>query len=627
MVLVTSNADNNKIYNLSGGRSRAADFLPRRKRRRRREAGGKEAAGPDAQDVELLQEFEFNVSSQCIRVSPDGKFIAATGVYPPEVRMYEVESMGLKFRRGLDHEVIDFLFLSEDYRKLFFLQAQRHIDIHTQGGTYHRLRIPREGRGLCYLPNLASACIAASGNEVYMLDLEDGCFLTPWTTASPSNNCCFTSTVLPVLAIGGETGVVECFDHRTTQSAASLDVASHVSPFGDEQVQVTCGAFSPSGLQMCVGTNTGSCLLYDLRSRRPLCHHSHYNGEPIKQVSWKPVGSPGNDQGTGPGGASHHSAPVSEDSAGPPSAVYEAERSASQGDLVLASCDAVSIHIWREGEDPRQGAADWGLSVSSSEICSSQGVRRNFRSKILSTIEAPVASVEEERGRSAPGGTEKQTGGIRDQRVATFNGFAFYESSGLCFTVGEQKRMGVYFLPALGIAPRWCSFLDTITEELEESGGISSSSAFTGTASGEVASSVYDDYRFVTRQQLEQMGVQELIGTSYVKRYMHGYFLDAKLHRKLQDALEPFGYEEYRREKVRQKVEENKKMRIEIRHKLPKANSALAKRLEESAVGRASGGTKKERQQQEAARQLLTDQRFQRLFSNPDFEIEGDEEQ
>nr|CEL64340.1 TPA: Nucleolar protein 10 [Neospora caninum Liverpool] len=620
MVLVASSVDNHKIYNLSGGRSRAADFLPRRKRRRRREGQG---AGPDAQDVELLQEFEFNVSSQCIRVSPDGKFIAATGVYPPEVRMYEVESMGLKFRRGLDHEVIDFLFLSEDYRKLFFLQAQRHIDIHTQGGTYHRLRIPREGRGLCYLPTLASACIAASGNEVYMLDLEDGCFLTPWTTTSPANNCCFTSAVLPVLAIGGENGVVECFDHRTAQSAASLDVASHVSPFADEQVQVTCGAFSPSGLQMCVGTSTGSCLLYDLRSRRPLCHHSHYNGEPIKQVTWKPIGSPGKGDGPAPVPASQLSFLDSEDSSSPLSAVYAAETSASQGDLVLASCDAVSIHIWREGEDSRQGD-DWGLSLPSSETPSSQGGRRNFRSKIISTIEAPVASADEERGRSGQGGTEKQTGGIRDQRVATFNGFAFFESSGLCFTAGEQKRMGVYFLPALGIAPRWCSFLDTITEELEESGGISSSSALTGSVSQGEAASVYDDYRFVTRQQLEQMGVQELIGTSYVKRYMHGYFMDAKLHRKLQDALEPFGYEEYRREKVRQKVEENKKMRIEIRHKLPKANSALAKRLEESAVGRASGGTKKERQQQEAARQLLTDRRFQRLFSNPDFEIEGD---
>ena len=40
-----------------------------------------------------------------------------------------------------------------------------------------------------------------------------------------------------------------------------------------------------------------------------------------------------------------------------------------------------------------------------------------------------------------------------------------------------------YHVPALGAAPRWCSFLDGLTEELEE----------------EAAGSVYDDYKFVTR--------------------------------------------------------------------------------------------------------------------------------
>ena len=32
----------------------------------------------------------------------------------------------------------------------------------------------------------------------------------------------------------------------------------------------------------------------------------------------------------------------------------------------------------------------------------------------------------------------------------------------------EQSRVLSYYVPALGPAPRWCSFLDVITEELEE---------------------------------------------------------------------------------------------------------------------------------------------------------------
>ncbi|PHJ22549.1 embryo sac development arrest eda7 [Cystoisospora suis] len=620
MVKVTSSTGDAKVYHLSSGRSRAADLLPRRKRRRQRERKGP-GDEPEASEVELLQDFEFNISSQCVKVSPDGEFVTATGIYPPEVRVYEVQSMGLKFRRGLDHEVVDFTFLSEDYRKLLFLQEQRHVDIHTQGGTHHKMRIPREGRGLCFLPSLASICIAASGSEVYMVDLEDGCFLTPWTTGSPANNCCFTSSVLPILAVGGENGVVECFDHRTARSVSALDVSAD-NPSTTEEGQVTCGAFSPGGLQMCVGTSAGTCLLYDLRSRRPLCCHSHSNMEPIKQLQWKRIAT----GGSGKAGDSHsesmllHGGQAAQQSPSTSAALFPAAGGSSQGQgsLVVASCDPVSIHVWRESTGEKNSDLSW--LVSDAEIHSVDrewSPRKEGRAEVLATIQAPLVSADDDdRG----GASQKHTGGVRDQRVVRFNGFAFYGDSGLCFTPCEQKRVGVYFVPSLGIAPRWCAFLDTMTEELQASSGLVSSDSTGDTAAG----AQYGDYRFVTRQQLEQMGVQDLIGTGYVKRYMHGYFMDSKLYRKLQETLTPFAFEEYRREKIRQKASESEKMRIEIRHKQPKANSALARRLEETALAGASAGTKKGRKQQEAARQLLKDERFERLFSNPDFEIEGD---
>ena len=34
-------------------------------------------------------------------------------------------------------------FLTEDYRKLVFLQADRSIEFHAQFGTYHKTRIPK----------------------------------------------------------------------------------------------------------------------------------------------------------------------------------------------------------------------------------------------------------------------------------------------------------------------------------------------------------------------------------------------------------------------------------------------------------------------------------------------------
>lgn len=49
---------------------------------------------------------------------------------------------------------------------------------------------------------------------------------------------------------------------------------------------------------------------------------------------------------------------------------------------------------------------------------------------------------------------------------------------------------------SLGSAPKWCGFLDALTEELEESN----------------TETVYDDYKFVTEKQLEELGLSHLIG-------------------------------------------------------------------------------------------------------------------
>lgn len=67
--------------------------------------------------------------------------------------------------------------------------------------------------------------------------------------------------------------------------------------------------------------------------------------------------------------------------------------------------------------------------------------------------------------------------------------------------------MGIYYIPVLGPAPRWCSFLDNLTEELEEN----------------PESTVYDDYKFVTKKDLENLGLTHLIGSPFLRAYMHGF--------------------------------------------------------------------------------------------------------
>ena len=41
-------------------------------------------------------------------------------------------------------------------------------------------------------------------------------------------------------------------------------------------------------------------------------------------------------------------------------------------------------------------------------------------------------------------------------------------STGLVITAMEHRMLGCYFAPSLGAAPRWCSFLENLTEEMEE---------------------------------------------------------------------------------------------------------------------------------------------------------------
>ena len=57
-----------------------------------------------------------------------------------------------------------------------------------------------------------------------------------------------------------------------------------------------------------------------------------------------------------------------------------------------------------------------------------------------------------------------------------------------------------YFVPQLGPAPSWCSFLDSITEELEES-----------------KSEVFEDYKFITKKELDALGCGALLGTPLLR--------------------------------------------------------------------------------------------------------------
>jgi ribosome biogenesis protein ENP2 len=137
--------------------------------------------------------------------------------------------------------------------------------------------------------------------------------------------------------------------------------------------------------------------------------------------------------------------------------------------------------------------------------------------------------------------------------------------SGLIFVANEGTPMHAYFIPQLGPAPRWCSFLDNLTEELEENS----------------TQTTYDNYKFVTRKELSTLGLDKLIGTNVVKSYMHGYFIDVRLWEQARLIANPFAYEEYRAKKIQEKIEKERESRIRTKAQQVKVNKNLAARLEE----------------------------------------------
>ncbi|KAF8054988.1 nol10 [Scenedesmus sp. PABB004] len=195
---------------------------------------------------------------------------------------------------------------------------------------------------------------------------------------------------------------------------------------------------------------------------------------------------------------------------------------------------------------------------------------------------------------------------------ADINDVALWPGSGLLLVGSDAPRIGSYFVPSLGPAPRWCSFLEGLTEELEEA-----------------APAVYDDYRFVTRADLGRLGLEHLLGSPLLRAYMHGFFMDARLYAKAAAAAQPFAYEAYRAARVAAKLEEERQGRISVVRKLPKVNRAVAARLlaqQEAEAGDAAeggdGAPGAKRRKGEPASNPLADERFAAMFEDEAFTVD-----
>jgi ribosome biogenesis protein ENP2 len=139
---------------------------------------------------------------------------------------------------------------------------------------------------------------------------------------------------------------------------------------------------------------------------------------------------------------------------------------------------------------------------------------------------------------------------------ASMTSFLLFPGSGLLFAGVEAESVQVMVIPELGPAPRAFSFLDNLIYDVE--------------AADQEVTPLYEDQKFVTRDEVEQFGMEHLLGVSVLRPYMHGFFVPRELYRMIKEKGEAPGYEEWqKRVRSAREVERERGMVVQ-RRKAPK---------------------------------------------------------
>lgn len=507
-----SNPGTVPVYTISGASTARPlpDWLARRRKRSLKD-------DPEYQNrVELLQDFEFEEASNCIRVSEDGEWVMSTGTYKPQMHVHNLPQLSLSFTRHTNSLNHSFVLLSSDYSKSLHLQNDRRIEFHTPMGCHYEVRIPRYGRDVLYDRHATEALIPAVGldsdgkGEVFRMNLEQGRFMKSYQIdvggddeltggglqggigVGSVNVAASAEDTHNLMAFGTSIGTVEFWDPRSKSRVALL--AGHDG-------ELTALDFSSSGLSLATGSSTGMVQLFDLRRPVALLKKDHGYGFPVKKLF---------------------------------------HMTNSSQEKKIMSADKRIIKLWDEATGE------------------------------------PWTSVEP---------------------VVDINDVAWCKDTGMLLTANEGKQQHAFFIPQLGPAPKWCSFLDNMVEEMAE----------------EVHTETYDNYKFLTLPELKQLSLSHLIGkTNLLRPYMHGYFVASKLYEQAKLIVNPYAWEEERMKRVKDKVEKERASRIRGSKKV-KVNQKLADKILKK---------QENREKVDTTAGVLGDSRFAQLFEDEEFMVD-----
>lgn len=233
---------------------------------------------------------------------------------------------------------------------------------------------------------------------------------------------------------------------------------------------------------------------------------------------------------------------------------------------------------------------------------------------------------------------------------------AWVSGSGMLLTANEGRQQHAFFIPQLGPAPRWCSFLDNLVEEMADDTSADPAAYRPSSTNG--IGAIYDNYKFVDQAELRALKLEHLLAegkTNVLRPYMHGYFVPQRLYEEARLVANPDLAIEQRQRSIQEKIDKeresrirgNKKVAVKVNRKLAEKLAAReeanevrkARRLLRKQGGdqdyvsmkdRADGSDVDEVPATEATEKpgrksrldLMDDDRFRDLFENQDFEID-----
>ncbi|GAA5889722.1 hypothetical protein JCM16303_007152 [Sporobolomyces ruberrimus] len=597
VVTLASTGGAAKIYCVNGGGAtgkNAAAWLEQKveEKGKRRKKGGQGGLGGEG-EIRLIQDFDFPEASNKLKTTRDGKHLVATGTYKPRMKVFDLEELSLKTERVTDSENVDFCILSSDWTKTLHLQTDRSLELHNQSASHYRVRMPKHGRTLAYHFPSCDAIVGGQGSEVWRMNMEVGRFMKPFALEGSLEGD------------GGESG---------------QGVGGGLT--GDKVLGVNAIDINPAHQLMCFGTETvqgrGTVELWDPRSRTRAgilrLPYTSLMGASQSSASLLQPKLPGVDDVLGGGATGLSVTALANKSDGLNLAV-----GTSSGHILL-----YDLRANRPYQTKDQG---YGLPVKKVEwiesATSSAGDADREGGYVASADEKVVKIWGRETGNNL----------VAINPPMQINDLHVYPGTGLVFLANETSPMTGYYVPQLGPAPKWCRFLDNMTEEMEE----------------DQETLLYDDYKFVDQQELEDLNLTHLIGSDTLKPYMHGYFIDLRLYTKAKAIANPFAYAEHRDKLIRDKLAAEQESRIRGAKKASsskaglesgiKVNKSLAKKLrqvEERQQKKEAGIVDDEDGEDEDKRRkrkrksdklgdqpsLLKDDRFGAIFENPDFEID-----